>query len=258
MQEGLNKGKTKMKLLIDIGNTNTSLAVLDKGNIISRYFIRTERPQVEPVKLRRLLSSYAGKIEEIYVVSVVPRFLTTIRKSLKAVMPKASVFVIGKDIIVPIEIKYKDPLEVGQDRLVASFAARAHFGDNILIIDFGTAVTFDFVNKAGEYEGGLIFPGLRVALESLVKSTALLPSIEVKAAKGFIGHDTKESMNKGVIFGYASLCDGMITHFRKKYGSKIKVVATGGDAMLISKYSKYMSEVRKDLIFTGLDILSKS
>jgi len=248
-----------MKLLIDIGNTNTSIAVIGKNEKIKkRYFIHTGKSEVRAEALKRLIGEDLIEVDSICIVSVVPEFLGLIKKNLKRIALKVPILVIGKDIKVPMIVKYKNPSEVGQDRLVVSFAARRLVGTPLIVVDFGTAVTFDFVNSLGEYAGGLIFPGLRLALESLIKGAALLPKVTIKASKGILGKDTKSSINKGILLGYAAVCDNFIKRLKDKYGHKTKVVATGGDAGLVSKYSHEIKRVYPDLIFTGLNYLSRS
>lgn len=246
-----------MKLLIDIGNTNTSMAIADGDKFLKRFFIHTSKKDVAAVSLKRLLSGYRKKIDTIVIVSVVPEFLSILEKSIRSVFPNTPVIVVGRDINVPIKIKYKDPSEVGQDRLVVSYAASHIYSSPVLIVDFGTAVTFDFVDKKGYYAGGLIFPGIRLGLAALSMNTALLPEIDLISTKGLIGRDTQSSMNKGIIFGYSSMCDGIIRLFREKYGRNLKIVATGGDAGLIARYSSSLKMISPDLIFTGLSLLSE-
>ncbi len=244
-----------MKLLIDIGNTNTALAVAKGRRILKRYFIRTSRKQVGKKPLRRLLGANIGKIDTIIIMSVVPKFLPVLKKGLKAVLPGVPLLVVGPGIKVPVRNKYKKPGQVGQDRLVTAFAASRTCGAPVLIVDFGTAVTMDYVNQKGEYEGGLIFPGLRLALGSLAKNAALLPKVYLKPTKGLIGKDTQSSMNNGVLYGYAAMCDGLIELLRKKYGRRLKVVATGGDAALVARYSRHIKKVDPDLALKGLNSL---
>ncbi|MDP8257966.1 MAG: type III pantothenate kinase [Candidatus Aadella gelida] len=246
------------KLLIDIGNTNTSLAVTDGRKLLKRWFINTSKKRLESASLKRLLGTWQGKITEIVIVSVVPAFLGMVKKNLKIVIPKSVIKVVGKDLKVPIKIKYDEPAQVGQDRLVTAFGVYMLKRDAAIVIDFGTAVTFDLVNKRGQYEGGLIFPGLRLGLAALTENAALLPRAELKPAKGLIGRNTRDSMNKGVLFGYASMCDGMICRIRGKYGKNIKIVATGGDATLIARYSQliHKKNIYPDLIFKGLNLIS--
>ena len=246
----------QVKLLIDIGNTNTSLAIIKGKKIKKRYFIHTDKEKVSSKSLKRLLGKNLLKIEEVRVVSVVPKFLTIVKKSLKIILSKVPILIVGKDIKVPMKVKYHRPKDVGQDRLVTSFSAAKSCGLPVVSIDFGTAVTFDFVNKKGEYDGGLIFPGLRLGLETLTKNTALLPKIDIKPTKGLVGQDTRSSMNKGTLFGYAAMCDGIIERAKKEYGKSLKVVATGGDAKLVAKYSRHIKLISPDLIFKGLIELS--
>ena len=245
-----------MNLLIDIGNTNTSLAITRGKRIVKKYFIHTSRKSIFPKSLKRLLGRNISEIDRIVLVSVVPQFLSLLKKNLKTVLPKAQIFVEGKGVKVPIRNKYKKPREVGQDRLVAAFAAKKLLGAPVVSIDFGTAVTLDCVNRKGEYEGGLIFPGLRLALGSLTNEAALLPKVDIRPVKGLVGRDTRGSMNNGILFGYASMCDGLIEKLRKKYGKALKVVATGGDAGLVARYSRRIKKIHPDLVITGLTLLT--
>lgn len=245
-----------MKLFIDIGNTNTALFFVQNKKIIKKYFIHTDKKKVEQKPLKRLLGKYCESIDEIIIVSVVPRFLVVIKKTLHEICKSAKILVVGKNIVVPIKNKYNKPEEVGQDRLLVSYAAYERYGGPVLAIDFGTAVTFDYVNKSGEYLGGLIFPGIRLSLESLTKKTALLPKIDVKTPGALIGRDTHSSMNNGLVLGYASLCDGIIERFIDKYGKNVKIVATGGDAVLISKKSKFIKKINTNLVFEGLMLIA--
>lgn len=244
-----------MNLLIDIGNTNTSIAVCDGRKICARYFVHTARKQMEPAALKRLLRGYIPGIDRIIMVSVVPKFYAIVKRSLKNVFKGVPISTVGRDIHVPMKVRYKDPGEVGQDRLVTAYAALKLAGTPVLVVDFGTAVTFDLVNIKGEYEGGLIFPGIRLALGSLTDKAALLPRIQLKKMKGLIGRDTTSSMNKGILLGYASMCDGVIKRFKEKYGRKLKIAVTGGDAGLIVQHSLHMDRIYPDLIFTGLGTL---
>ncbi len=245
-----------MKLLIDIGNTNTALALVKNRKIVRRYFFYTARKNVKAAALRRLLGLNNKKIETIVIVSVVPEFLKLLILGLNKVFDSVPIIVVGKDLKVPIRVQYEKPKEVGQDRLVAAYAVKHYFGYPSLVIDFGTAVTFDYLNSKGDYEGGLIFPGIRLALGSLINNAALLPNISLRSMRGLIGRNTNDSMNKGIVIGYSSLCDGIIKKFKEKYGDHLKVIATGGDSELIFKYAKASPELSRDLIISGLDLLS--
>jgi len=246
------------RLFIDIGNTNTSMAVTKGKRIVKRYFISSAKKRIEPGSLKRLLGMKCREIETVVIVSVVPKFCVIMQKSLGKILPHAKIRIVGKQIKVPMRIRYKDPRQVGQDRLVTAFSAYKKMNSAVLVIDFGTAVTFDFVNTDGAYEGGLIFPGLRLALNALTKNAALLPKTELKYTKGLIGRDTRESINKGTLLGYASVCDGVIRKFRNKFGEDLKIAVTGGDAPLVAKNSRYIKKknISPDLIFEGLCLLT--
>ena len=246
-----------MKLFIDIGNTNTSMVILHRKRFVKHYFIHTSKKEVSVTSFKRLLAGHLADIEKIVIVSVVPDLLALMKKNLKRIAPSVPVLVVGEDIEVPMKNRYKNPKEVGQDRLVTSFAASNGCKSPVIAVDFGTALTMDFVNSKGEYEGGLIFPGLRLAMGTLTEETALLPKVRLKTAKGFIGRDTRASMNNGILFGYAAMCDGLIRKFREKYGKGVKVVATGGDAELVAKHSCCLKTIYPDLIFEGLQSLSE-
>ena len=247
-----------MKLLIDIGNTNTSVALSQGKKIHKVYFIHTSKKQVGPAAFKRMLGKHLKYIESVVVVSVVPKFLAIINKNLKSILPAVPVRIVGKNIKVPIPNKYKDPLQVGQDRLVLSYAAMKKYGTPVVVVDFGTAVTMDVVTVKGEYEGGLIFPGMRLALGSLSRNAALLPkAVDLKPTRGLVGRDTVSSMNNGILYGYAAMCDGMIDLLRKRYGNSLKVIATGGDAALVARYSQRINKTSPRLIFFGLELLSE-
>jgi len=242
----------QMELLIDIGNTNISMAVVKGKHFLKHFFIHTSKKNISVLSFKRLLGKYFSDLEKIIIVSVVPDLLNVFEKVFKRLSPGIPLIVVGKDLKVPIRNRYRKPMEVGQDRLLTAFAAKGICASPVIAIDFGTAVTMDLVNKKGEYEGGLIFPGLRSALGALTDDTALLPMVALKPAEGFIGRTTRESMNNGIVLGYAAMCDGLIEKFKKKYGRSINVIATGGDAALVAKYSRHIKKIRPHLIFEGL------
>ena len=216
-----------MKLLIDIGNTN----------------------------INRALTGKKGNVDKVVIVSVVPATLKKLKRSLKRKHKNAKILVVGENIKVPLKCRY-NKRQVGQDRLVTAFAAKRLYGLPILIIDFGTAVTFDFVSHKGVYEGGLILPGIKMSLDSLSERTAMLPKTYLKKTRSFIGRDTVSSIRNGMIYGYASACDGLVSRFRKKMGKNLKVVATGGDARLIAGYTRSLKKIDPNLSLKGLCLLS--
>ena len=248
----------KRRILIDIGNTNTSIAVAIGREIVKKYFIRSAKSEVDPVSLKRLLAKDLIAADEIVVVQVVPKFFAILSKSLAEAAPEVPVRIVGKDIKVPMEIKYKDPTQVGQDRLVTSFGGLNIYGAPLIMIDFGTAVTFDFVGDDGSYKGGLIFPGIRLALEALAAKAAFLPKIELSPAGELVGRDTESSINSGVLYGYAGACDGIVERLKNGcVGGSPQVIATGGYASLIARHTKAIDKVHDDIIFDALALLSE-
>jgi len=243
-----------MLLAVDIGNTNIDFALINKTGAISRRLsISTDRFQL--TRLNRVGWNKV-KVEKILIVSVVPKTLGKVKAYLKKKFKGIKIIVVGRDLKAPLKCAYNKK-EIGQDRLVTAFAAQSLYGLPILIIDFGTAVTFDVVSKKGVYLGGLILPGIKMSLESLSERTAMLPKTYLKKTSTFIGKNTAASIRNGMIYGYSSICEGLMGLFKKKIGKNLKVVATGGDASLISKYSPHMKKINPDLSLKGLYFLSR-
>lgn len=243
-----------MLLAIDIGNTNISLGLVNNsGRIMRQYYMPTGSKELKSLlaKINRI-----GRVDEIIVVSVVPKALSSMMRSLKKYFHDSKLLVVGASAKVPLKCAYNKK-EIGQDRLITAFAAKSLYGLPVLIVDFGTAVTFDCVSKKGVYLGGLILPGIKMSLESLSLRTAMLPKTYLKKTTSFIGKNTKESIRGGLIYGYSFICEGMIDLFRKKVDRNIKVVATGGDAPLISKYAPSVKRVNLNLSLKGLYLLAK-
>jgi type III pantothenate kinase len=167
----------------------------------------------------------------------------------------ARIFVVGQDIKVPIKNNYRYPRQVGQDRLVGAYAAKVFYGVPLIVVDFGTAITFDVVSKKGEYLGGIIVPGIRLTAESLFKKTALLPKVEIARPKELIGRDTKNSILSGIFYGYGSLCDGLVRLINQELQFRPKVIATGGYVEIMQQFSREIQKVDEELIFRGLSLL---
>jgi len=240
----------KRLLAIDIGNTNTALGFFNKNSLLKKSSVKTERISIE--MLKKDIASY--KPEEIIVCSVVPQATKRILKILKGLTGKKAQ-VIGKEIVVPIINRYRKPQEVGQDRLINAFAAIQIYGTPAVIIDFGTAVTFDIVSKQKEYLGGMILPGLNISLEALSKRTALLPKVKLSKPKDFIGRDTRNSMLSGIVFGFSSLTDELITRIKKIVGKRAVSILTGGNSKLIFDYCRNLDIKDEDLTLKGIAML---
>lgn len=240
-----------MLLAIDIGNTNISLGIFKGRRLLKGYSIPTKEKAYFGY-LKKIFNRY--KIDDALVCSVVPAATRILEKDLKRLLCKKP-YILGKDIIVPIKNLYRKPKQVGQDRLVNGLAATRLYGAPAIIVDFGTAITFDVVSRNKEYLGGMILPGLGISLDALAERTALLPKIRLERPREFIGRDTKNSMLSGIIYGFAALTDDLTVRIKNKIGKNAKVIGTGGDINLISSYCRQINEIDKDLTLKGLNLI---
>lgn len=250
----------KKTLAIDIGNTNITLGLFSGDTLAKKIKTPTARPALYG-KCFKALCGFA-RIEksgtiDVIISSVVPLALLRLVAELNKTL-RCAIYIVGRDIKVPIKNRYKIASEVGQDRLVNAFAARRLYGEPCVIIDFGTAVTFDVVSRKGEYLGGLILPGIEMSLSSLYKKTALLPRVSLKPARSIIGRDTVNSMRGGILFGLGAMCDGLSMQYKKILGRKTKIIATGGNAFLVKRYARSIQIVDEDLTLKGLSLLKQN
>jgi|GEM_PF-538319 len=260
-----------MLIAVDIGNTNTSLAVMNGETVVTSESVKTGLRGCYEKRLTRALREIAGgrrraqgnkdaAADEIVICSVVPKALTIAKRCVSKVF-KVSPKVIGKDIIVPIHNKYKDPDQVGQDRLLCAYAAVRFYGVPAVVVDLGTAMTFDVVSrraKAGpaDYLGGMIVPGIRLSAEALYEKTALLPQIEIRQPKRLIGRTTQESMLSGIFYGYGEMIRGLIGLLCRQLKQEPRVIVTGGFSQLMRRYVACADcVVDQDLIFKGMAAL---
>lgn len=237
-----------MLLTIDIGNTSI-LAGLFKGEKLKKTW-RFLTKNVKGLGARVQASGITG----IVISSVVPQLDKQISRELQKKFSIKPVFVTPK-IIHGINIKLKNPKQVGADRLVNAQAAFRKYGGPIVIIDFGTATTFCGVTEKGEYLGGAIAPGISLAIKSLHENTAKLPLIKFKAPKRVIGPETFAAMQSGIYFGYVSLVEGMIKFFKNELPGKVKVVATGGYAKEICGHAQSVDIINPNLTLEGLQMI---
>lgn len=246
-----------MLLAIDIGNTSIKVGFFNKGRLASISRIITKIPAKKRYYLTSLKKILKGKkIDAAIVVSVVPEATGVIKNILRKDF-NIKAFVVGKNIKVPIKNLYKNPRQVGQDRLVDAYAGLKKYGPGLIIIDFGTAVTFDVISQKGAYLGGIIVPGIETSLSALSNKAALLPKTVFKEPKTLIGKDTVTSMRSGILFGYASLCEGLVKRIRQEMGNDYKVIITGGHSELISKLCRFR-HIQPNLTLQGLYLLYKN
>jgi type III pantothenate kinase len=252
-----------MLIAVDVGNTNVTFGALKGRDVLASFKIDTDTFKSK-IKAKSALSKKAKECfpsgfnaNAVYVCSVVPAVNNNIKEVVRAVF-KNDALLVGENVVAPIINRYRIPSQVGQDRLVNAYAALKMFGSGLIILDFGTAITFDIVSKKAEYLGGLIVPGLKLMQEALNKKTALLPYVELARPIEIIGQDTVSSIRAGIVYGVASLCDGIINRLLSKECKGFKVIATGGDAHLIKSYSSHLATIEDFLIFKGLAFIYQS
>ena len=248
-----------MLLTLDIGNTSINFAVVRGKTVaeICQVATSVESSELSSKTTRTLkyLNKKYPAIKDVVVCSVVPRALKGVEEPVKTVFGSKA-FVIGRDIVVPVKNRYKNPEQVGRDRLVCAYAAMKLYGVPAIIIDLGTAITLDVVSKKKEYEGGIIVPGIRLSAESLYKKTALLPRIDIHKPPALIGRDTESSILSGIFNGYGVMLQGLIKELTKEIGTKPKVIVTGGYASLMKNFiHRKIDVVDKNLVFNGMYLL---
>lgn len=240
-----------MLLTIDIGNTNISSGIFVSDKLKYQFDIATKT--YKRTQLLKKLCAYP-KISASVICSVVPKLTLEIQRAIKLCYGR-NPYIIGKDLIVPIENRYRFPSQVGQDRLVNAYAASNLYTGPLVVMDSGTAITFDVISKSGAYLGGLIFPGMNISLEALKEKTALLPQVKLEPPKMFIGRDTKNSILSGVVFGTAALSKELVTRIKHSLGKNAKIIGTGGNISLIQRYSGMRIEINKDLTLVGIKLI---
>jgi len=242
-----------MLLTVDIGNTNITFGIFREEKIIRRFDISTRGYNSK--RLKAQLGK--NRLESCIFCSVVPRLNKILERDLKK-LSCGRIYIVGRDIKVPIKNLYCKPKQVGQDRLVNAYAVSSLYGSPAIVVDFGTAITFDIISKNKEYLGGMILPGLQISLDALSEKTALLPKIKLARPKEFIGKDTKNSLLSGVIYGFAALSDGLIERIKAVTGKKAKVIGTGGNIALMAKFCRRINKIDRDLTLKGLRLIYKN
>lgn len=255
-----------MLLVVDIGNTNTVLGVFDKDELLFRYRVATNLKRTSDELVATLFNMFGvhnvdkDKIEDTIISSVVPDIMYNWQSCNRKLFGREALIVDYKTD-TGITIDYDSPREVGADRIVDSVAVFSKYGGPSIIVDMGTAITFDVITEDGAYLGGSIAPGIKIAQDGLFGSTAQLPKIELREPKSAIATTTSESMNAGIVFGYISMIDGLVEQIMKELRSNyhvdgdINVIATGGYSELISVESKYINIIEPDLMLDGLRII---
>jgi type III pantothenate kinase len=247
-------------LAVDVGNTNTVLGAFRGDELVGHWRIKTvaERTSDEYAVLMKSLlelDGYAwGTVRAGIVSSVVPPAVFGLQRFFKRHCGGAAL-IVGPGIKTGMPILYENPREVGADRIVNSVAAYEKVRGGCIVVDFGTATTWDVVTAKGEYLGGVIAPGIQISAEALYQHAAKLPRVELARPSKVIGKNTVASMQSGLLYGYAGMVDALVERLRGELEYPVKVLATGGLASLVASESKTIEECDELLTLRGLKIL---
>jgi type III pantothenate kinase len=248
-----------MLLAIDIGNTEITLGVFDDEKLQATWHVSTRIHHTADEYANLLLNLISraltiSDIKGVAMCSVVPPLVATFEDMCQRYF-HVSPLVVGAGVKTGVRIRMDNPREVGPDRIANAAAAHYLYGSPVIIVDLGTATTFDVVSKEGDYMGGAIAPGIGIAAEALFMRAAMLPRVELVRPKRAIGSNTLAAMQSGIVFGYLALIEGIIARIQKEMGETAKVVATGGYAELIAKETAVINEVNLNLTLVGLRLI---
>ena len=249
-----------MLLAIDVGNTNTVLGAFEGEVLRQHWRVETSHARTADeygIQIRQLFSA-AGidprGVDAIAVSSVVPPLAQTLTRMSERYFRVKPLFV-GPGVKTGMPILYDNPREVGADRIVNAVAAWERWRQGLIVVDFGTATTFDAVSTRGEYLGGAICPGIGISMEALFSHASKLPEVEFARPPHVVGRNTVHSMQSGLVFGYVAMVDGLCERISAELGYSPKVVATGGLAPLIAGVSRAITEVDEHLTLDGLRLI---
>lgn len=249
-----------MLLAIDAGNTNLTIGVFEEGRILTRWRLRTVHEQTSDewgIKIRNLFALdglNTARVDGIVVASVVPPLESTLTAMAERYFGIVPLFVNWKtDTGMPV--LYDSPREVGADRVVNAVAAYKKYGGPCIVVDLGTAITFDAISEKGEYLGGVICPGIGISISGLFQKTARLPMVDFREPEKLIGSNTIGSMQSGLYYGMVGMIDGILERLVEELGAETKTVATGGQSSLIVRGSRFLKDADEDLTLEGLRLI---
>ena len=249
-----------MLLVIDVGNTNIEMGIY-KQEVLSYKFRLATNKDMTSDEIGMAICQYfmiqnldRFLVKSVIVSSVVPQLNYSITNAIKKYFHQKPL-IFGEDIHIDMKNMYGDPKAVGADRLITAYAAFRKYGGPLIVVDFGTATTFDVVDADGAYHGGCIYPGLKISVEALVSRTAKLPRIEIVHPEHAIGKSTVTSMQSGVMYGYVGAVQNIVQKLSEELGQTPSVIATGGLASTIGREYKGFKTIDKTLILDGLKMI---
>ena len=249
-----------MILVVDVGNTHTVIGLYQGKKLTRHWRLLTEAERTADeygVLLRSLFAEAElmfSSVQGIIVSSVVPP-MNKMTEELSHKYFRLAPLMVGPGIKTGMPILYDNPREVGADRIVNAVAAYERYHEATIVVDFGTATTFDYITRAGEYLGGAIVPGVGISLDALFHKTAKLYRVELAKPPHVVGRNTVHAIQSGIFYGYTALVDGMVERIQREHKAKARVIATGGFAQLIAKESTNIEEEDEFLTLEGLRIL---
>ena len=249
-----------MLLVVDIGNSNIVLGTYEGKKLLHHWRVSTDRSRTGDeyaMIMRNLFDYYGIKMTDIHAIiisSVVPPLVVPMEKMCERYF-RIKPLIVGPGIKTGIRLRYENPRSIGADRIVNVVGAYEEYGGNLIVIDIGTATTFDVVDENGDFLGGAISPGLGTEAEALFQRAAKLPRIELVTPKNVICRNTISGMQAGLIFGFVGQIDEVVRRIKEEMGRDMTVVATGGYAKMIAKESRTIEKVDHFLTLTGLRVL---
>ncbi|MEI6314514.1 MAG: type III pantothenate kinase [Syntrophus sp. (in: bacteria)] len=249
-----------MLLVVDVGNTNTVLGLFDGDNLVHDWRIRTVVDHTVDEYGMLIYNLYKSskisskKISDIIISCVVPPMLNILEPLCEKYF-HLKPLIVGPGVKTGMPIYYDNPKEVGADRIVNAVAAYEKYKRDLIIVDFGTATTFDYVSAKGEYMGGCIAPGIMISSEALFERAAKLPRVELSKPRAIIAKDTVSSMQAGIMYGYAGLVDGIVGRIKSEIKGNPMVIATGGLAKIVAPETKTIEVVDDMLTLEGLRLI---
>jgi type III pantothenate kinase len=249
-----------MLLVVDVGNTNTVLGLFDGDQLVHDWRIRTVVDHTVDEYGMLIYNLYktsrisSRKIQDIIISCVVPPMLNILEPLCQKYF-NLKPLIVGPGVKTGMSIFYDNPKEVGADRIVNAVAGYEKYKKDLIIVDFGTATTFDYVSEKGEYMGGCISPGIMISSDALFERAAKLPRVELSKPKSIVAKDTVSSMQAGIMYGYAGLVDGICDRIKAEVKSNPLVVATGGLAKIVAPETKSIDVVDEMLTLEGLRII---